>query len=91
MCVFIGKTESRQRAVEKSRSPNSHAKHPTRGVCRHGRFVGTGLERRQRRAAEEELPVAYERRISPVRETHTYTRLRDKNNNDYALKTPIKK
>lgn len=93
MCVFVGKTESRQRAVEKSRSPDSHAKYPTRGVRRHGRFARAGLERRQRRAAEEELPVAFERRISPVRETLslTHTRLCDKNNNDCAIKTSITK
>lgn len=73
MRVDIGEAESGQRAVEKSRSSDSHAKHPTRGVRRHGRFVGTGLERRQRRVAEEKLPVAHERRIPPVRKAHTYS------------------
>lgn len=66
MHMFIGKAESRQRAIEESRSLDSHAKHAARGVRRHGRFAGTGLERCKRRAPEEELPVAPERRIPPV-------------------------
>lgn len=63
---FVGKAESRQRAIEEGRSFNSHAEHAARGVRRHGRFAGTGVEGRERYTPEEELPVAPERRISPV-------------------------
>lgn len=69
---FVGKAESRQRAIEKSRSFNSHAEHTARGVRRHGRLAGTGVERRERHTPEEELPVTPERRIPPVRNVQNF-------------------
>jgi len=65
--MYIGKTESRQRTVEESRPSDRHAKHAARSVRRHGRFAGIGVERRERHSSEEELLVALERRIPPVR------------------------
>lgn len=67
-----GKAESRQRAIEESRSFDSHPKYAARGVRRHGRFFGVGLERRERCTSKAELLVTLKRRIPPVsRRTHT--------------------
>lgn len=65
--TITGKTESRQRTVEESRSSDRHAEHAARGVRRYGRFAGVGVEGRERRSSEEELFVTLERRIPSVR------------------------
>lgn len=47
LCMHIGKTESCERAVEESRSFDSHEKYPARGVRSYGRFLRISLERRE--------------------------------------------